>query len=447
MKGSSSSSNSGAGVGWKKWLAIGSGVGVEITGNDLHVMVVRVRPKGVTVLGTATLPDFRERPAADWGQEYRRFVKKAGGGHLAATVMLPRSEVIVRQISVPGVKDQDLAAAVGLQVDALHPYDEDDIAYSFARIGKSASVLVGITRKEVVERYASRFAEAGIKVAVFTFSAAAIYSAVRYFAVMPATGLLAVEQVPGGAEVYGESEARPVYSAFFPTVTAARGLGQALAELRLPVETEAQPLDTVLPKPLAAPQRLEMGPAALTYATAVSGAVPRFNLPLNLLPETQRSTSSRLMYVPTVVLGAMLLILVTLAAAQTSYENHRYIALVENEMKKYDPQARRVAQLDASVKNFQARTQLLDNFRKRSKADLDALNELTRLLPAPNWVSSLDMTPTQVNLVGEAEQATTLLKTLDSSPLFEKSEFTSGVQKVGNLEGFRIKSEREGSKE
>src|SRR5579883_2948600 len=294
MSASSSSSQSKpapTSVGWRKWLAFGSGVGVEVACNDLHIMVVRVRPKGVTVLGTATLPSFRERPAAEWGQEYRRFVKKAGGGHIAATVMLPRQEVIVRQVALPGVKDQDLAAALALQVDALHPYDEDDIAYSFARIGKTASVLVGITRKEVVERYANLFAEAGIKVAVFTFSAAAIFSSLRYFA-HPAPGLLAVEQVPGGAEIYGESEAKPVYSAFFPAAIAARGVGQALAELRLPVETEARPLDAILPKPLAAPQRLEMGPAALTYATAVAGAVPRLNLPLNLLPESQRSATS-----------------------------------------------------------------------------------------------------------------------------------------------------------
>ena len=36
---------------FKKWLAIGSGIGIEIAGEDLTVTVVRVRPSGVSVLG------------------------------------------------------------------------------------------------------------------------------------------------------------------------------------------------------------------------------------------------------------------------------------------------------------------------------------------------------------------------------------------------------------
>ena len=95
---------------FKKWLAIGTGIGIEIGRQDLMITAVRVRPSGVTVLGELTIHRFREQPAAEWGADYASFLKKVGLTHLAATVLLPRDEVMVRQLALPGVVDRDLAA-------------------------------------------------------------------------------------------------------------------------------------------------------------------------------------------------------------------------------------------------------------------------------------------------------------------------------------------------
>src|SRR3712207_1845694 len=101
--------------GIRQWLAVGTGISIEIDGQNLRVMVTRVRPSGPTILGVAEIPNVFERPAAEWGREYAGFVKKTGGGHLAATILLPRQQVIVRQVQLPGVSDRDLAAAIALQ--------------------------------------------------------------------------------------------------------------------------------------------------------------------------------------------------------------------------------------------------------------------------------------------------------------------------------------------
>ncbi|HLJ18299.1 MAG TPA: hypothetical protein VKV15_27660, partial [Bryobacteraceae bacterium] len=161
----------------RKWLAVGTGVGIEIGVEELRVVVARVRPAGVKLLGSATVSRFRERPASEWGADYAAFLQKLSATHLAATVLLPRHEIIVRQIALPGVADRDLDSAVRLQLDTLHPYPEEDAMADWARIGKTGMVLVGITRRSVVERYSSLLAEAGVKVAALTFSAAALHSA------------------------------------------------------------------------------------------------------------------------------------------------------------------------------------------------------------------------------------------------------------------------------
>src|SRR5205814_7626970 len=65
---------------------------------------------------------------------------------LSATVLLPRREVIVRQVSLPGVAAKDIDGAIRFQLDALHPYGEDEVAWGWSRLPFGA-VLLGIARR------------------------------------------------------------------------------------------------------------------------------------------------------------------------------------------------------------------------------------------------------------------------------------------------------------
>ncbi|OYW09937.1 MAG: hypothetical protein B7X34_05705 [Acidobacteriia bacterium 12-62-4] len=128
---------------FRRLLAFGTGVGTEVGPRDLTVSVVRARPAGAELLGTAVIAGFRERPAVEWGREYADFVKKFSAGHVAAVVMVPRGEVIVRTLQFPAVGDEELEAAIGFQLDTLHPYAEDDAVPAFARLD-GTQVLIGV---------------------------------------------------------------------------------------------------------------------------------------------------------------------------------------------------------------------------------------------------------------------------------------------------------------
>ncbi|HEV2686921.1 MAG TPA: hypothetical protein VGV35_00160, partial [Bryobacteraceae bacterium] len=286
---------------FKKWIAIGTGVGIEIGRQDLTITVARVRPSGVTVLGDMTIPRFQEQPAAEWGADYRNFLKKLGVAHLAATALLPRDEMMVRQVALPGVANKDLAAAIRFEIDSLNPYSEEEAVFDWARIGKSSSILVGFTRRSVLDRYTTLFAEAGVKIASFTFSAPAIYSSVRLLSIPPAEGFVLVEEDAGELEVYGESPTRPLFTARLDG-TPAKAATLAISELRLAPETAPSTLHDTLPKPLAAPLDYDVSRGSLSYATALAGACPFHALAVNLLPAEQRQSSSRMRYVPTIAL-------------------------------------------------------------------------------------------------------------------------------------------------
>lgn len=431
-------------VNFKKYLAFGTGIGIEIGERDLVVTMVRVRPSEILLLGTTTISNFRERPAAEWGAEYARFQKEHGGTHLTATVLLPRREVIVRLLPLPGVAAKDTGSAIAFQVDSLHPYGEEEVVYGWTRL-EAGGALVGILRRAALDHYLGLLAEAGIAAASFTFSASALYAAHRLpSAVARVSGtFVAVAGTPAGTlEVYGESAARPVFSAEFEP-PAERAVALAAAELRLDPDAQARmpvTLEQILPAPN---NQAELSCNAMPYATALAGACPWLALAANLLPAERRSVNSRAVFVPTLALAAVLLLAGGALLAHSAMQDKRYLTTLEAEITKLEPQAKRAVALDRQTDRTQSRLRLLDEFRGHSKADLDALNELTRILAPPTWTSSIDITRDAVTITGETEQAAPLLKTIDASPLFQNSEFAGSLGRAANNEQFRIRAARE----
>jgi Tfp pilus assembly protein PilN len=421
----------------RKLFALGSGVGIEISGprgaETLRVSAVRVRPTGARVMGGFSIENAAQQPAAEWGQAYSGFVKKLGLKHIIATVMLPREDVILRQVSVPGVSDKDLGAAIGFQMDGLHPYAEEDVVSSWARLPGTSVVLVAIARRAALERYSAWFAEAGIKVGSFTCAPAAIYSARRLFASAPPPSVLALEEINGRVELYGESPSHPLFSAAFDAAPE-RAVALACAELRL---------DPVVYSTTRSFHALLGAEPALPFAAALASACPRLFLPINLLPVELRASSSRALWIPTAVAGGLALMAAAALAAYPSFEDGRYLRSLHAEIAKVTPQAMMAARLDKEIDVTRKRTEALDDVRKRTKADIDILGEMTKVLPPPIWLNTLEVNRKQVNIAGETDQAAPLLKQIDASPFFEQSQFSMQPMRTQTGEAFRIRTMRE----
>src|SRR3984893_17035869 len=281
-------------------LAFGTGVGIEIRERDLAVTLTHVRPNGVRIAGSTVIQDFRERPAGEWGSEYLKFLREHGGSHLAATVVAPKREVVVLQVALPGVANKEFGAAVSYQLETLHPYGEDEVVYGWQRISENGTALIGILRRSTFDAYLEKFAEAGVAVACFTFSAAALHGAARLLSAPPEQGFLATSGAETGEiEVYGESPSRPVFSAQFD-LPLDRAAALAASELRLPPETTPLRLYQILPPPVSASIDFDFSRSTMPYAASLAGACPRLASAANLLPEEKRSANSRLIFLPSI---------------------------------------------------------------------------------------------------------------------------------------------------
>jgi Tfp pilus assembly protein PilN len=353
--------------------------------------------------------------------------------------------VIVRQVALPGVAPKDLESALRLQLDTLHPYGDDEVVWGWSPLEHGA-VLLGIVRRNAIDRYVQLFAEAGIAAASFTFSAAAMHAAIRLNGAGQGGFIAMSSAAAGGVEVYGESPARPVFSAEF-NMPPERAAILALSELRLPPDTAPRKLEEVLPVPAVNPIENDLSRNARPYATALAGACPWLAPAANVLPAEHRRLSSHRALLPTVVLAVLLLVMGGAMALYVSWSRHQYLQKLDAEIARLEPRAERAAALDRAIQNARARTQLLDEFRSRTSADLGALNELTRLIDPPAWTNSISLTRDSVRLTGEAPQASPLLKLLDSSPLFvNTTPDLVGRSNTGSGETFQIHTTRRAGK-
>jgi len=190
----------------------------------------------------------------------------------------------------------------------------------------------------------------------------------------------------------------------------------------LPPETQPSTLEDLLPRPIANPVENDLSRNALPYATALAGACPRLAPSANVLPREYRRSHTRAMVVPTAVLAGLALVALGAMILWPKFEDRRYLKTLEDQIASVQPFAARAAALERETDRTRARTALLDQYRARTRADLDTLNELTRLVEPPAWTNAIELTRDAARINGEAPQAAPLLKILDSSPLFRNSQ-------------------------
>jgi Tfp pilus assembly protein PilN len=428
---------------WRRMLLFGTGFGIAISNGDLEAVIVRSRSTGPTVIGSTSIRNFQSRPAAEWGSELLRFLAAAGESQLAATVVLPREEVIVRTVRLPGVAEKDTASAIELQLDTLHPWDEEPVEWAWWRV-TPLDVVVGVMRRTTLDRYETLFSEAGIPMAAVTFSSAVIHAALRLQPSAPASIFCYVVPAPGRVEVYGETEAKPFYSAGY-SLPAERALSVARGELRLQPDYPAVELSSALSSLDQSSGSSPISVAPVAYAAALAASAPFAAKFANLLPAARRASHSRTRYLVPAILGTLLLAgLLFVFVLFPFFNERRYVRDLLAEESRLEKPVLRVRAIDKSLVDHRARITALDDFRSRTQADLDLMNELARILPQQVWTNTIDISPDSVTLDGEADQAAPLLKVLDSSPFFEKSEFSMSVGRSGQTEHFRIKTMRRG---
>jgi Tfp pilus assembly protein PilN len=446
---------------------IGSGCGIEIRGADLHVVAVKSRRAGLTVLGSAKIENFRERPATEWGREYADFLASCGFAHVSATVSLSREDVIVRQVQLPPMGEKERASAVRYQLDGLHPFAEDEIFHAYAVLDADAKgpspVVVVVAEQKTVTHYADLFEEAGVAVAAFTVSASSLRAALQLRTDRLATPLLVANRNGQDLEIYGESDGRAALSVEFDlgAVPAGRALQLAEADLRLDrgqtavLVLSGEPLDVdpenaltpasvgeIFPVPVSAPADFDLSRDLQSLAAAVESACPRLGWGANLLPADRRRSDSRLVWIPTAVLAGLLALLGVGFLLRATIQNRAYAAVVEQRLTALQEVVDSAESNREATAEVRARISILEGQAARTLQDLRIVSEISSLLPGSAWLQSLTINDDGVRLSGEAANAAPLLGVLNQARTVQGVAFATSLVRRDDKERFEITAER-----
>ena len=172
------------------------------------------------------------------------------------------------------------------------------------------AVLVGIVRRAVADRYIQLFTEAGIGVSGFTFSAAAVHAAIQRTAGRGLSRRTVSLPSAVQARVASRFMARPAHARSSPASSNCR----LSAPPRWPWpncgcrrKPRRWSWSAFFPSPSSTRWRTSCAQRA-AVATALAGACPRLARSANVLPAEYRKLNSRAVFIPTVVLAALLIL-------------------------------------------------------------------------------------------------------------------------------------------
>jgi Tfp pilus assembly protein PilN len=161
-------------------------------------------------------------------------------------------------------------------------------------------------------------------------------------------------------------------------------------------------------------------------STALLG-LARSGFRLNLIPAESRHQRNYLQLVPTYALVALLVLLGVFTLVREPYQQLAYAERLQSEVQQLAPSVKSVADQETQLNGLLERLRALDVVIHNRDSNLEALRELTRILPANTWLTSYQYQDKTVTIAGVSESAASVQKLIEDSTMFRDAQITSSI--------------------
>jgi Tfp pilus assembly protein PilN len=131
--------------------------------------------------------------------------------------------------------------------------------------------------------------------------------------------------------------------------------------------------------------------------------------------------------VPTYTLIALVLLLGILGWLREPYQQSLYAAQLDRESKRIAVEVRPVADQEAQLNRISDRLKSLNTLLAGRDQNLEALRELSRVLPPGTFLTSYVYQDKVVTITGVSDGAATVQKALEDSSTFHDAQFLSSI--------------------
>ncbi len=181
-------------------------------------------------------------------------------------------------------------------------------------------------------------------------------------------------------------------------------------------------------------------PGLLPAVGAALDAVREGTLPVNLLPAEGRRGAEEGLSLATVVLVAVLGVLLLVWGGSALVKDELNRRHVRDELARVEPLVKEVKALQNESDNLRRQLKILTGEEKRVTV---LLKELSDVIPADAYLSSMNLRAGRLTLDGMAHSASDLIAALEKSKRFKNVTFTSPTTRSGDKDRFSLTAEVE----
>lgn len=431
-------------------------VGVEIRGQDLVISCVQSNLSAGVFTHFRRVLQYRERDQAEVQKDVDQFFRVSRASRENVTLGLPRGDVVIRYLDLPAEVSDNLKQVVSYQVQSYEPTEEEKYYYDFAPLKQTAGskriqVLLVMIKRAILDGHLLSLKGIGLRPAVVTvgsFGLANLFLQSRKgsnggTAVLLdlAPDRIEILALKGGRLLHSHEADKPADSGWrdltireleAATEAVKMGPDDTIDHLILSgeaAEAAREELREVIPdcETVSRHVRLEMPAQNLAHlqegasslGLAFGGLVRRPPIKLNLLPAEMRFRQTRWAYIPSVILGVIILILLAALGLRGTVQERYLVRKLQSETGALRSRVESVQKLRAEMKRLEAETKLTEDLVRRRDMNLEALRELTAILPGDTFLSVYSNKDGTIQISGSSTAAPDLIPKLEKSPLFK----------------------------
>lgn len=160
----------------------------------------------------------------------------------------------------------------------------------------------------------------------------------------------------------------------------------------------------------------------------------------NLIPERFKPQGDKLVEMLNIGLSSAILAILILILVLPVWMTRTEVMKVQAELKKTTKAAKEVEDMRAQAEKLLHQAQFLQDKKRSEPILVDAMDELTRVIPDDTWLNGLQYANHRIIIQGQSPSASVLLKQIEGSRHFKDVSFVSPVTKDAgnNLERFQI---------
>ena len=431
-------------------------IGIELRGGDMVISSLESHFSEGVFTHFKRIADYRQRDKEELRREIQGFFKSSRLSPDNIVLGIPRKDIVLRYLDFPSEVVDNLKQVIHYQVQTYEPTEEESYYYDYVLLdgnGRKAkiTVLLAMVKKTVLDELLQYLLDLGIRPSMVLGCSVGLCNIFlrdkkdtgdkTFILADLSPTSLEIIALHHGAMTYSREAAREGDESWKELLL--REIGEAASKMRLgpndAVEKiilagessesahgevkeeipDCELLKSRIPFEVTAENRSHLEAAVSSLGLAFTGMARRPFMKMNLLPPELRIHQTRWAYVPAILLGLAVIVLLLGLGFHRTIQDRALIRKLDEEIDARKAPVARVQSIRNQADDLEKRIQSVEDLLGQRDMNLEVLRELTTILPSDTYLNTYSYQDGTIRIAGLSGSSSDLISKLEDSPLLK----------------------------